>query len=153
MRNYKRLRQMKPRLSKAGETLRAAVNAHYPDRDKRSDGWVADARHVKAGTSDHIADPSANFIVRAIDFDRDLHGVPKPDEMPYLADQIRLAAKAGDKRISYVIFAGKIASSKKGWAWRIYEGINKHDHHCHISFTKQGDEDGSPFNIPLLGGK
>ena len=142
---------MKPKLCKAGETLRAAINASYPDRDKRSDGWVADARHVKAGTSDHIADASG--IVRAIDIDRDLHGVPKPDEMPYLADQIRLAAKAGDKRLSYVIFAGKIASSKKGWAWRVYEGINKHDHHVHVSFTKQGDEDGAPFQIPLLGAK
>ena len=144
---------MKPRLCKAGETLRAAINANYPDRDKRSDGWIADARHVKAGTSDHIADPNGNFVVRAIDIDRDLHGVPKPDEMPYLADQIRLAAKAGDKRVSYVIFAGKIASSKKRWAWRTYTGINKHDHHCHVSFTKQGDEDGSPFQIPLLGAK
>jgi len=142
---------MKPKLCKAGETLRAAINAHYPDRDKRSDGWVADARHVKAGTSDHIADPHWNFIVRAIDIDRDLHGVSKPDEMPYLADQIRLAAKAGDKRISYVIFAGKIASSKKRWAWRPYSGINQHNHHVHISFTKKGDQDGSAFKIPLLG--
>jgi hypothetical protein len=142
---------MKPRLCKAGETLKAAINANYADRDKRSDGWVADARHVKAGTSDHIADASG--IVRAIDIDRDLHGIPKPDEMPYLADQIRLAAKAGDKRISYVIFAGKIASSKKRWAWRPYSGINQHNHHAHVSFTKQGDEDGSPFQIPLLGAK
>jgi hypothetical protein len=141
---------MKPRLCKAGETLRAAVNANYPDRDKRSDGWIADSRHVAAGTSDHIA---TNGICHAIDIDRDLHGISKPDEMPYLADQIRLAAKAGDKRIKYVIFAGKIASSKKGWAWRSYEGINKHDHHCHVSFTDKGDEDGSPFNIPLLGAK
>jgi hypothetical protein len=144
---------MNPKLCKAGETLRAAINARYPDRDKRSDGWVADARHVAAGTSDHIADPNGNFIVRAIDIDRDLHGIPKPDEMPYLADQIRLAAKAGDKRVKYVIFAGKIASSKKRWAWRVYEGINQHNHHVHISFTKQGDEDGTPFQIPLLGAK
>ena len=141
---------MKPRLSKAGETLRAAINANYPDRDKRSDGWIADLRHQLAGKSDHIPD---NGIVRAVDIDRDLHGISKPDEMPYLADQIRLCAKAGDKRIAYVIFAGKIASPKKGWAWRTYEGINKHDHHLHCSFTKQGDEDGSPFNIPLLGAK
>jgi hypothetical protein len=142
---------MKPRLSKAAETLRSAINANYPDRDKRSDGWIADARHLSAGKSDHIADETG--MVRGIDIDRDLHGVSKPDEMPYLADQIRAAAKAGDKRIAYLIFAGRIASSKKGWAWRFYEGINKHDHHCHVSFTKQGDEDGAPFNIPLLGGK
>ena len=142
---------MKPRLCKAGETLRAAINASYPDRDKRSDGWVADARHVKAGTSDHIADPNGDFIVRAIDIDRDLSGKAKPDLMPDLADQIRHAAKS-DKRIAYIIFAGKIASPRMGWRWRKYSGINPHTKHCHISFTKKGDADGSFFNIPMIGG-
>ncbi len=138
---------MKPKLCKAGETLRAAINAHYPDRDKRSDGWIADQRHQKAGISDHIAD---NGIVRALDIDRDLHGISKPDEMPYLADQLRILAKK-DKRLKYLIFDGKIASAKSLWRWRPYKGINQHRHHLHLSFTKQGDEDGSPFNIPLLG--
>jgi hypothetical protein len=73
--------------------------------------------------------------------------------MPDIADQIRLCAKAGDKRISYVIFNGRIASSKKGWAWRPYSGASPHNHHCHVSFTKAGDADSSFFNIPLLGGK
>jgi hypothetical protein len=71
--------------------------------------------------------------------------------MPDLADQIRLCAKS-DKRISYIIFAGKIASPRMGWRWRKYSGINPHDHHCHISFTKKGDADGSFFNIPMIGG-
>jgi hypothetical protein len=73
--------------------------------------------------------------------------------MPDIADQLRLAAKKGEKRISYIIFNGRIASSRMGWRWRPYKGSNPHDHHCHISFTKAGDEDGSFFNIPLLGGK
>jgi len=72
--------------------------------------------------------------------------------MPDIADQIRTLAKT-DKRIKYIIFAGQIASPKSLWRWRPYSGINKHDHHCHISFTIKGDEDGAPFNIPLLGGK
>jgi len=63
----------------------------------------------------------------------------------------RLAAKSGEKRISYVIFNGRIASSRLGWRWRKYTGSNPHNHHCHISFTNKGDEDGSFFNIPLLG--
>jgi hypothetical protein len=92
-------------------------------------------------------------MVRAIDVDRDVSGHAKPDLMPDIADQIRLAAKAGDKRISYVIFNGKIASSKKAWSWRPYDGINQHNHHCHISFTPKGDTDSTFFNIPLLGGK
>ena len=141
---------MKPVLCKAGQQLRLQVDDSYPDRDRTSDGWIGDTRH-QARPSDH--NPDAAGIVRAIDVDRDLNGVPKPDIMPDLADQIRLCAKRGDKRIAYVIFGGKIASSKKGWAWRPYDGANQHNHHCHISFTTKGDTDGSFFNIPMLGGK
>lgn len=140
---------MKPILCKAGQQLREQIDDCFPDRDRKSDGWLGDARHA-ARPSDH--NPDAQGIVRAIDVDRDLHGVSKPDTMPDLADQIRLCAKAGDKRIAYVIFNGKIASAKKAWAWRPYDGINKHNHHCHISFTQKGDSDSSFFNIPLLGG-
>ena len=142
---------MKPHLCKAGETLREQINARYPSRDKASDGWIADARHYSAGPSDHVPSILANAVVRAIDVDRDLSGKPKPDVMPYLANQIRECAKK-DKRIAYVIFDGRIASSKKSWAWRSYSGASKHEHHCHISFTAKGDADGKKFDIPLLEG-
>lgn len=142
---------MKPILCKAGQQLREQIDDSYPDRDRTSDGWIGDTRHqARASASDH--NPDANGIVRAIDIDRDLSGKAKPDLMPDLADQIRLAAKRGDKRISYIIFAGRIASSRMGWRWRKYRGLNPHDKHCHISFTKQGDSDDSFFNIPMIGG-
>jgi hypothetical protein len=141
---------MKPILCKAGQQLRLQVDDAYGDRDRTSDGWIGDTRHA-ARASDH--NPDEQGVVRAIDIDRDLSGMAKPDLMPDLADQIRLCAKAGDKRISYVIFDGRIASAKKSWAWRPYDGINKHNHHAHVSFTKVGDHDGSFFNIPMLGGK
>jgi hypothetical protein len=105
---------------------------------------------MSAGTSDHIPD-AASGIVRATDTDRDVSGKPKPDLMPDIADQLRKLAKT-DKRIKYIIFDGKIASSKSAWRWRNYSGINKHRHHMHVSFTNKGDQDGSFFNIPLLGG-
>ena len=140
---------MKPILCKAGQQLRLQVDDSYSDRDRTSDGWIGDTRH-QARPSDH--NPDAEGIVRAIDIDRDLFGKAKPDLMPDLADQLRLCAKRGDKRISYIIFDGRIASSKKAWAWRTYTGINKHNHHCHISFTKKGDADGSFFNVPMIGG-
>jgi len=145
---------MKPWLCAAGQTLREQVNSTYSERDKRSDGWVADARHLSGGVSDHIAD-KATGVVRAIDVDRDLHGVSKPDEMPYLADQLRELAKSkrDGGRLSYIIFDGFIASSKKSWAWRKYLGANQHRHHMHCSFTSKGDKDGSPFQIPLLTGE
>ena len=142
---------MKPVLCKAGQQLREQFDDTFADRDRRSDGWIGDLRH-SARPSDHNPDPETG-VVRAIDVDRDVHKSGKPDLMPDIADQLRLAAKAGEKRISYIIFAGRIASSRMGWRWRKYSGSNPHNAHCHISFTKQGDQDGSFFNIPLLGGK
>ena len=141
---------MKPILCRAGQQLREQFDDTFPDRDRRSDGWIGDLRH-SARPSDHNPDP-ATGMVRAIDVDRDVHKSGKPDLMPDIADQLRLAAKAGENRISYIIFAGRIASSRMGWRWRKYSGSNPHNAHCHISFTKQGDQDGSFFNIPLLGG-
>ena len=142
---------MKPLLCKAGQQLREQIDHAFPGRDRTSDGWIGDTRHA-ARKSDH--NPDAQGWVRAIDIDRDLAGKGrKPDVMPDLVDQIRLLAKSGNKRISYIIFDGKIASAKKAWAWRPYDGLNKHNHHVHISFTKAGDTDSSFFNIPMLGGK
>ena len=141
---------MTPKLCKAGQRLRLQVDDSYPDRDRTSDGWIGDVRH-SARPSDH--NPDSEGIVRAIDIDRDLSGKAKPDLMPDLADQIRLFAKRDkSKRISYVIFAGRIASPRMGWRWRKYSGINPHNSHLHCSFTKKGDTDGSFFNIPMIGG-
>ena len=141
---------MQPKLCKAGQQLRLQVDDSYPDRDRTSDGWIGDVRH-SARPSDH--NPDAEGIVRAIDIDRDLSGKAKPDLMPDLADQIRLFAKRDkSKRISYLIFAGRIASPRMGWRWRKYSGINPHNSHLHCSFTKKGDSDDSFFNIPMIGG-
>lgn len=141
---------MKPVLCKAGQQLREQFDDSFSDRDRRSDGWIGDPRH-SSRPSDHNPD-SKTGIVRAIDVDRDVYKGGKPDLMPDIANQIRLAAKAGDKRIAYIIFDGRIASSRMGWRWRVYRGSNPHRAHCHISFTQKGDSDSSFFNIPLLGG-
>jgi len=141
---------MKPKLCRAGQQLREQIDDCYPSRLRDSDGWVADLRHMREGKSDHI--PTSDGTVFAIDVDRDLSGKPKPDIMPDLMDQIRLCAKRGDKRIKYLIFEGKICSSILNWKWRSYKGANKHTHHGHISFTAKGKDDGSFFNIPMLGG-
>jgi hypothetical protein len=141
---------MTAKLCKAGVQFREQVDDCFPERDRRSDGWVADARHVAGGKSDHI--PTAQGWVFALDVDRDLNGKSgKPDVMPYLANQVRIAARK-DKRIKYVIFDKKIASAKTLWRWVPYRGANPHSSHMHISFTQKGEADGSFFNIPMLGG-
>jgi hypothetical protein len=137
---------MKPLLCKAGQQLREQIDDSFPDRDRKSDGWIGDAAHSNR-KSDHNPDP-INGIVRAIDVDKDFDS--RASTGAYLADQIRLCAKK-DKRISYIIYAGKIASAKSLWRWRTYFGINRHDAHIHISFTKKGDQNGRWFDIPMLG--
>jgi hypothetical protein len=138
---------MKPFLSKSGETLRNQINAAFPDRDKRSDGWIGDARH-SATKSDHNPDKLSGWVVRALDIDRDLGG--PANNAFYLADQLRTLAKK-DKRISYIIFNHKIASRVSLWKWRKYRGSNPHTSHVHISFTPLGDQDKSKFKLPILG--
>ena len=139
---------MKPWLSKAAVEMRDAINHCFPNRDKRSDGWIGDAKHATT-KSDHNPDKK-NGCVRALDIDADLGG--SKSTSIYLADQLRRMAKTKrDKRIAYVIHAGKIASPILNWKWRKYSGINPHYSHIHISFTAAGDYDGSVFEgIPLL---
>jgi hypothetical protein len=140
---------MKPWLCAAGTQLRDQVDLWFSDRRTTSDGWLGDARHAKKGNaSDH--NPDTNGCVRAIDIDSRLDS--SEGLSIYLADQIRECAKS-DKRISYVIHNGMIASKIFNFKWRKYRGFNKHLRHVHISFTKLGDKDSKPFDIPLLGGK
>jgi hypothetical protein len=140
---------MKPWLCAAGVQLRDQIDTWYPDRRSTSDGWIGDARH-SASKSDHNPDERSGFVVRAIDVDSRLDS--SEGISIYLADQIRKCAKT-DKRISYVIHNGRICSKILNWKWRKYRGINPHRSHMHISFTKAGDKNGKPFDIPLLGGK
>jgi hypothetical protein len=136
---------MKPWLCAAGVQLRDQIDTWYQDRRTTSDGWLGDARH-STRKSDHNPDAGC---VRAIDVDSRLDS--SEGISIYLADQIRICAKT-DKRISYVIHNGMIASKILNFKWRKYSGFNKHTKHIHISFTKLGDKDSKPFNIPLLGG-
>ena len=137
------------KLCKAAQQLREQVDDAFPDRSRVApEGWLGDKRHA-ARVSDHNPDPATQFV-RAYDFNADL-GSSKHEAYD-LADQLRLLARS-DKRISYVIFNGKIASYKRNYKWRKYTGINPHKTHIHISFTAKGDHDGSMFRIPLLTGE
>jgi len=96
---------MKPHLCKAGVQLRNQIDDCYGERDRRSDGWIGDAKHTSTKSDHNPALP--DLVVRALDVDSDLSS--HKSESVYLAN--------------------------------------------HISFTPKGDNDGSFFEIPLLGGK
>jgi hypothetical protein len=140
---------MKPKLSKAAIQLREQFDDTYPNRDRLSDGWIGDTRH-SARKSDH--NPDEQGWVRAIDIDRDLYKKGKPDIMGDLVDQVRLACKSkSEKRISYIIFDGRICSHILNWKWRRYTGANKHTAHAHFSFKKEADNARAFFQVPMLG--
>ena len=131
------------RLCKAGQQLREQIDDDYPDRDRRSDGVAADARHYATNpSSDHIP---RDGIVRALDIDSNLNA--HPEETYALVEKIRKCAKRGDKRIKYIIYDGKIMSPILGWKRRKYKGANPHRSHFHISFTTLGDNDGKWFDL------
>ena len=135
---------MKPYLSKAADSLRDQVNDTFVDRSRKADGWIGDLKH-QSRKSDHNPRPSGE--VCAIDIDAGLS-----DEQGIshaLADQLRLTAKK-DKRISYIIHAGKICSGKSFWRWVKYRGINPHHKHIHVSFKP--NQNGDKFDILLLKG-
>lgn len=135
---------MKPYLSKAADTLRDQINDAFVDRSRKADGWIGDLKH-QSRKSNH--NPRFDGEVCAIDIDA---GLSDQQGISYdLADQLRLAAKK-DKRISYIIHAGKICSAKSLWRWVKYRGINPHHKHIHISFKP--NQLGHKFDIPLLKG-
>ena len=131
------------KLCKAAIQLREQIDDDYPDRHRKSDGWIADARHyANNSSSDHIP---RDGIVRALDIDADL--AAHKEEAYALVEKLRKCAKRGDKRIKYIIYDGKIMSPILNWKRRKYRGANPHRSHFHISFTTLGDKDGSWFDL------
>jgi hypothetical protein len=130
-------------------TLRKQIDDRWPKRDKRSDGIVGDSAH-SARKSDH--NPDSRGYVHALDIDEDLRGSKMDSE--WLARQIIAYARnkrPGSSRLKYVVYEDRIASGsypRQFWTWR--NGDWGHEHHMHVSFTKEGEQDGSKFDIPIL---
>ena len=137
---------MKAFLSKAAVQMREQIDDSFADRSRKSDGWIGNEKHQNT-KRDHNPLPDTGEVC-AIDVDAKL--CDQPEMSIYLAEQIRVAAKT-DKRISYIIHVGKIASAKSFWRFVKYRGVNPHNRHIHISFKP--NQKGNFFNIPLLGGK
>lgn len=99
--------------------LRREINAHWPHRDTKSDGWIGDVGHQRR-KSDH--NPDGRGVVHAIDVDTD--GID-----PKLL--VRRAIK--HPTTQYVIFNRTIWSRTRGFQARRYTGTDPHTGHVHIS--------------------
>lgn len=105
--------------------LRARVDELWPQRDRRSDGWLGDAAHRRR-RSDH--NPDARGIVHALDVTT--RGI---DRSRLLDDVI------GHPAVNYVIHAGMIWSRVRDFRAVPYTGPNPHDHHAHVSILHTSD--------------
>ncbi|WP_229402302.1 peptidoglycan-binding domain-containing protein [Micromonospora okii] len=110
---------MAARLAPALRVLRDEIDARWPERDRRSDGWIGDAAH-QGRKSDH--NPDADGTVNAADFDRD--GID-----PLLVVRRCISHPA----TTYVIFDRTIWSRTRGFRAARYTGSNPHDKHIHVS--------------------
>jgi hypothetical protein len=147
-------------LAGALAALKAGVDAHWPGRDKRSDGGIGDARHQAEGSaSDHNPwlSSSKGPAVRAYDFTVTQPGILGVDG-PWLAECLRLAGAGGDNRLAgksgdvndngYVIFNHHITAPDFS-RWVPYTGEDAHTTHVHVSATRDpaGFEDGRPWSF------
>ena len=128
---------MKPLVKKASPAAIAVLRqatALFPKRKKLSDGLLPSLAHVKQNpNSDHNSG-------LAVDLTHDPHkGIDCSDIYERLKE---------DKRVSYLIFSGRIWSKERGD--REYTGPNKHVKHLHISIKEKFAKDDSPW-LPWLG--
>jgi hypothetical protein len=113
--------------------LRQAT-ALKPQRKKASDGLLPSAAHqVQNPKSDHNTGFAADIT----------HDPKFGIDCAEAFNKLRT-----DKRVSYLIFNGKIWSAEKGE--RVYTGTNKHTKHLHISIKAGFGNDTSPW-FPWLG--
>ncbi len=128
---------MKPVVKRATPAAIAVLRqatALWPKRKRLSDGLLPSAAHLKMSpNSDHNTGLAA-------DLTHDPHnGVDCSEIFDRLKD---------DKRVSYLIFNGRIWSKERGE--RPYTGPNKHVKHLHISIKENSAKDTSPW-FPWMG--
>jgi len=126
---------MKPVVKKATPAALAVLRqatALKPKRKKASDGLLPSAAHVaQSPNSDHNTGLAADLT-----HDPD-NGIDCAEIFEKLKE---------DKRVSYLIFQGKIWSKEKSKLGnRRYTGSNPHNKHLHISINPSSAADTSPW--------
>ena len=114
------------RLAYALQELREQLDDLFPERSKKSDGSIGDAKHASRSSDHNPHVLQGNMgIVTAIDITHDpASGV----------DGFALSRKLIlDYRVKYVIWNRQIYNKNVSVNWRTYRGSNPHDKHVHVS--------------------
>ena len=126
---------MKPVVKKATPAAIAVLRqatALFPKRKKLSDGLLPSVAHQKASpNSDHNTGLAVDLT----------HDPENGVDCAQIFEKLK-----EDKRVSYLIFAGKIWSRDKAKSGnRPYTGSNPHNKHLHISINSDMANDTSPW--------
>lgn len=121
------------------------ATALYPERDRRSDGIIGDARHQAEPTSDH--NPDGLGCVHAADVTHGPYWGSAQMDGHVLTNAI-IARR--DPRLRYMIFERRIMAGNHGpspWVWRPYSGTSAHLEHVHVSvnYDSASENDTSPW--------
>lgn len=113
-----------PVLAPSLKLVFAELDARWPNRDRRTDGWSR-VRTPGADPSDHFPDSAGR--VHAIDIDKD--GI----DANLVADLFRNKVLP----TNYVIWNRRIADRDNGFKWVKYTGTsNPHTDHIHLSIER-----------------
>ena len=123
---------MKPvakRATPAAIAVLRQATALVPKRKKASDGLLPSKAHIAQNpNSDHNTGLAADLT----------HDPHSGIDCSIIFDKLK-----ADKRVSYLIFSGRIWSAERGE--RDYTGPNKHVKHLHISIKEECANDISPW--------
>lgn len=135
-----------PQLNPALATFRAAVDEHFPRRDKTSDGTIGDAAHQQRD-SDHNPDPDGT--IDAWDMDADLYGIGIPAGVVVyqIIGSFQVHVSSG-----YWIHNDEIAFRSNGWRREPYANYggpnrNRHTKHVHFNTREQYEDSTAPFDL------
>lgn len=117
--------------------LFAEIDLVWPERDRRTDGWIGDAAH-QAQQSDH--NPDSRGIVHAIDIDID--GVD--------ASMIINAAARDEMPTNYIVYNRRIWKRSRYWEDIAYTGDNPHTDHIHVSILHGVDHESDQIHWGLV---
>jgi hypothetical protein len=108
------------------KNLKATLDQEWPNRDRRTDGWIGDDFHKAQGTqSDHNPDPITG-VVRARDIDKDGIVVPRV-----------IGALIVHPATRYIVWNRRIYRSADRFRPRAYDGDNPHTDHIHESILRE----------------
>lgn len=123
------------RIARSLAQLRDEVNAAFPNRSKKSDGWLGDPAHASRASRHN---PNNAGVVCALDI---THDPGKGCDIHAIA---RRLVQRPHPNLEYVISNGQVAKRSNGFRWAKYSGSNPHAQHAHFAVGRGPESEPTP---------